>query len=158
MILFLTSNFYQTSLSIPLSDLSLISSSSSTPTTPHSLFHRSLSRFSSTTNQDHSFSNEHTLRSPTTTTYSRCFENLTPSSLTNSSIIGKKRKKNKNKQQTNEILLNTNNNNNYNHYSYDQENNLTYHVYLPEDTSDFIIIDDHQTFENLASPQKISSW
>jgi hypothetical protein len=151
MILFLTSNFYQTSLSIPLSDVSLIPSSPSSPSTPHSLFHRSLSRLSSTTtNSDHSFSNEHILRLPTTS-FSRCFERLTPPSSINSSLIGKKRRKNKNKQQTNEILLNTNNNNN----NHNEENcylqQSTYHVYLPEDSSDFIVIDE-QEFENI-TPQ-----
>ncbi len=154
MILFLTSNFYQTSLSIPVSDLSLIPSSPSSPSTPHSLFHRSLSRFSSTTtNQDHTFTNEHLLRLPTTS-FSRCFESLTPPSSTNSSIIGKKRRKNKNKQQ---ILLNTNNNNNNdihqqllnNEDDYLRQSN--YHVYLPDDTSDFIVIDE-QDFSNI-TPQ-----
>jgi hypothetical protein len=144
MILFLTSNFYQTSLLIPFSDLSLIPSS---PTTPYSLFHRSSSRLSTTTtNQDHSFSNEHILRLPTTTSFSRCFENLTPPSSTNSSIIGKKRRKNKNKQQSNEILLNTNNNNNNNNISNQDDCYLqqsTYRVYLPEDSFDFIVIDEH---------------
>jgi len=138
MILFLTSNFYQTSLLIPFSDLSLI------PSSPNSLFHRSSSRLSTTTNQDHSFSNEHILRLPTTTSFSRCFENLTPPSSTNSSIIGKKRRKNKNKQQSNEILLNTNNNNN--NISNQDDHYLqqsTYHVYLPEDSFDFIVIDEH---------------
>jgi hypothetical protein len=143
MILFLTSNFYQTSLLIPFSDLSLIPSS---PTTPYSLFHRSSSRLSTTTtNQDHSFSNEHILRLPTTTSFSRCFENLTPPSSTNSSIIGKKRRKNKNKQQSNEILLNTNNNNNNNISNQDDcyLQQSTYRVYLPEDSFDFIVIDEH---------------
>lgn len=153
MILFLTSNFFQTSqsstsLSISFSDLSLIPSSPSptTPTTPHSLFHRSLSRFSSTTtSQDHSFSNEHLLRLPTAS-FSRCIEKMTPPSSTNSSIIGKKRRKNKNKQQqSNEILLNTNNNNNnkdlfYERHDYSQQ--LTYNVILTEDNSDFIVIDE----------------
>ncbi|CAF4293993.1 unnamed protein product, partial [Rotaria magnacalcarata] len=88
MILFLTSTFYQTSqsssLSLSFSDLSLIQTSSSptTPTTPHSLFHRSLSRFSSTTSsQDHSFTNEHLLRLPPTV-FPRCIEKLTPPSST----------------------------------------------------------------------------
>jgi hypothetical protein len=160
MILFLTSNFYQTSLSIPFSDLSLIPSSPTSPSTPHSLFHRSLSRFSSTTtNQDHSFSNEHLLRLPTTS-FSRCFENLTPPLSTNSSIIGKKRRKNKNKQQqqSDEILLNTNNNNN--NHLFDEDNyysqQSTYHVYLPEDSSNFLVIDE-QEFENLTQ-QGSSSW
>jgi hypothetical protein len=157
MILFLTSNFYQTSLSIPFSDLSLIPSSPTTPTTPYSLFHRSLSRFSTTTttttNQDHSFSNEHLLRLPTTS-FSRCFENLTPPSSTNSSIIGKKRRKNKNKQQqSNEILLNTNNNNN-NISNQDQcyLQPSTYHVYLPEDSLDFFVIDEHD-LESIAQQE-----
>ena len=156
MILFLTSNFYQTSLSIPLADISSIPSSPPTSSTPHSLFHRSLSRFSSSTaSQDHSFSNEHLLRLPTNS-FSRCFESLTPPSSTNSSIIGKKRRKNKNKQQsgTNEILLNTNNNNN-NHRLCDETNGYlqqpTYQVYLPEDTCDLIVIDE-QTLENV-TPQ-----
>jgi hypothetical protein len=145
MILFLTSNFYQTSLSISFSDLPFIPPSSpTTPTTPHSLFHRSLSRFSSTTaSQDHSFPNEHLLRLPTTS-FSRCIENLTPPLSTNSSIIGKKRRKNKNKQQqSNEILLNTNNNNNHmineNGYYSPQP---TYNIYLPEDSSEFVVIDE----------------
>jgi hypothetical protein len=141
MILFLTSNFYQTSLSTSFSDLPFIPPSS--PTTPNSLFHRSLSRFSSTTaSQDHSFPNEHLLRLPTTS-FSRCIENLTPPLSTNSSIIGKKRKKNKNKQQqSNEILLNTNNNNqmtNENDYYSPQP---TYNIYLPEDSSEFVVIDE----------------
>jgi hypothetical protein len=145
MILFLTSNFYQTSLSF--SDLSLIPSSPTTPSTPHSLFHRSLTRFSSTTtSQDHSFTNEHLLRLPTTT-FSRCIENLTsPSSSINSSIIAKKRRKNKTKQQhqSNEMLFNTNNNNNNNMINekdnYSQKS--TYNVFLPEDCSDFVVIDE----------------
>lgn len=159
MILFLTSNFYQTSLSVPFADLSLIPSSPTSPTTSHSLFHRSLSRFSTTTstNQDHSFANEHLLRLPTTS-FSRCFDNLTPPSSTNSSIIGKKRRKNKNKQQqSNEILLNTNNNNNN---MFDKEDcylpQSTYHVYLPEDPGDFIVIDE-QELENLTQ-QEDFSW
>lgn len=154
MILFLTSNYYQTSLSIPLPDLPSVSSSSpTTPSTPHSLFYRSLSRFSSTTsNPDHTFSNEHLLRL-SANTYSRGFESLTTSSSssTNTSIIGKKRRKNKNKQSTNEYLLNTNNNNsnvsNENDSSFQQ---MTYQVYLPEESANFIIIDD-ATFENLSS-------
>ena len=160
MILFLTSNYYQTSLSIPYSDLSLIPSSPSTTTsTPHSLFHRSLSRFS-TTNQDLSLSNDHILRLPTTS-FSRCFETLTPPSSTNSSIIGKKRRKNKNKQQqqSNEILLNTNNNNNNNSVFNEEDYYLqqaTYHVYLPEDSTDFLVIDDSE-LENLTQ-QNTSFW
>jgi len=157
MILFLTSNFYQTSLSF--SDLSLIPSSPTTPSTPHSLFHRSLSRFSTTTtNQDHSFSNEHLLRLPTTS-FSRCFENLTPPLSTNSSIIGKKRRKNKNKQQqqSDEILLNTNTNNN--NHIFDEDNyysqQSTYHVYLPEDSSDFIVINE-QDLENITQQENFS--
>lgn len=152
MILFLTSNYYQTSLSIPLADLPSVSSSSpTTPSTPHSLFYRSFSRLSSTTsNQDHSFSNEHLLRL-STNSYSRCFESLTPPSSTNSSIIGKKRRKNKNKSTTNELLLNTNNNNNTsNEDDSSFQGTRTYQVYLPEETSDYIIIDD-QTFENISS-------
>ncbi|CAF2581500.1 unnamed protein product [Rotaria sp. Silwood2] len=154
MILFVTSTFYQTSqsstsLSISFSDLSLIPSSSAptTPTTPHTLFHRSLSRFSSTTtSQDHSFTNEHLLRLPTTA-FSRCIEKLTPPSSTNSSIIGKKRRKNKNKQQPpNEILLNTNNNNNNNSQIINEKDYYlqqpTYNVILAEDISDYIIIDE----------------
>jgi len=99
MILFLTSNCYQTSqsstsLSIPFSDLSLIPSSPTTaPSTRHSLFHRSLSRFSSTTtSQDYSFNNEHLLRLPTTS-FSRCADDLTSSSSTNSSNMKKTKKK-----------------------------------------------------------------
>lgn len=157
MILFLTSSYYQTSLSIPLADLPSVSSSSpTTPTTPHSLFYRSFSRLSSTTsNQDHSFSNEHLLRL-SSNSYSRCFESLTSPSSTNSSIIGKKRRKNKNKPTTNELLLNTNNNNNNSSSSSsfcvpnEEDLSTTYEVYLPEDTSDFIIIDD-QLFQNLSS-------
>jgi hypothetical protein len=154
MILFLTSNFYQTSqsstsLSISFSDLSLIPSSpTSAPSTPHSLFHRSLSRFSSTTtSQDHSFNNEHLLRLPTTS-FSRCADNLTSPSSTNSSNIGKKRRKNKNKQQqqqSNEILLNTNNNNNVKNENDDclQQQQPIFNVFLPEDCSDFVVIDEH---------------
>ncbi|CAF4324820.1 unnamed protein product [Rotaria socialis] len=161
MILFLTSTFYQTSqsssssLSLSFPDLSLIQTSSSsptTPTTPYSLFHRSLSRFSSTTSsQDHSFTNEHLLRLPSTV-FPRCIEKLTPPSSTNSSIIGKKRRKNKNKQQqhqrqqSNEILLNTNNNNNsYCNTMNEGDNYLqqsTYSVILPEDDAGFVIIDE----------------
>jgi hypothetical protein len=174
MILFLTSNFYQTTLlsstltlptatttattspsSTPLSvsfhDLSLISSSTttslpSTPSTPHSRFHRSLTRFPSTANQDHSFNTEHILRLPTTI-FSRCIDtmNLTPPLSTQSSIITKKRRKNKNKQQSNELLLNTNNNNNN---MINDEGNLlqqqqqNFSVYLPEDCVDFVVIDE----------------
>ncbi|CAF2128680.1 unnamed protein product [Rotaria magnacalcarata] len=156
MILFLTSTFYQTSqsssLSLSFSDLSLIQTSSSptTPTTPHSLFHRSLSRFSSTTSsQDHSFTNEHLLRLPPTV-FPRCIEKLTPPSSTNSSIIGKKRRKNKNKQQqrqqSNEIILNTNNNNNSYYNTMNESDNYlqqsTYSVILPEDYAGFCIIDE----------------
>ena len=156
MIMFLTSTFYQTSLSISFSDLSLIPSSSSasptTPTTPHSLFHRSLSRFSSTTaSQDHSFPTEHLLRLPSTS-FSRCIENLTPPSSANSSVIAKKRRKNK--QQSNEILLNTNNNNNNNMTN--DKNYLTqqstYSVFLPEDYSDSVVIDEQNNndwFDNV---------
>ncbi|CAF2873529.1 unnamed protein product [Rotaria sp. Silwood2] len=176
MILFLTSNFYQTTLlsstsilttttttaattsqpSTPLSvsfhDFSLLSSSStttsapSTPSTPHARFHRPLTRFSSTTNQDHSYNTEHILRLPTST-FSRCIDatNLTQPLSIQSSIIGKKRRKNKNKQQSNEILLNVNNNNNN---MENEEKNLqhqqqpTFDVILPEECSDFVVIDE----------------
>jgi hypothetical protein len=167
MILFLTSSFYQTSLSISSSDLSFIPPSPPTPSsTPHSLFHRSLSRFSSTASQDHSFPNEHLLRLPTTS-FSRCIENLTPPLSTNSSIIGKKRRKNKNKQQqANEILLNTNNNNN-NDIVNEEDYNLpqsTYNVFLPEDSSDFVVIDEENNndwLDNITQNfhlQRNSSW
>jgi len=142
MILFLTSAFYQTSLSIPLTDLSFVSSSSSptSPSAPHSLFHRSLSRFSSsTTNQDHSFANEHLRRMPTTS-YTRCFDNLTPPAST-------KRRKNKTKQQTsNDILLNTNNNNNNNSPQVFTEHLpvINYEVCLVEDSSDYAVIDEQE--------------
>jgi hypothetical protein len=172
MILLLTSNYYQTTLltssltstttsqpSTPLSvsfhDFSLLSSSTtsslpSTPSTPHSRYHRSLTRFSSTTSQDHSFNTEHILRLPTTT-FSRCTETVNTSHLTSplstqSSIIGKKRRKNKNKQQqSNELLLNTNNNNN--NMNNDEENSLQqqqqiFNVFLPEDCSDFMVVDE----------------
>ncbi|UJR23379.1 hypothetical protein I4U23_026388 [Adineta vaga] len=168
MILFLTSNFYQTSqsstsLSISFSDLSLIPSSPSTPTTPHSLFHRSLSRFSSTTtSQDHSLTNDHFLRLPTTS-FSRCIENITPPSSSNSSIIGKKRRKSKNKQsphQSDEMLFNTNNNNN--NQMINEEDNYSqqsiYNVCLPEDCTDFIVIDEQDKndwFHNLTQTFQI---
>jgi hypothetical protein len=157
MILFLTSNFYQTtrstssqsstSLSLSFHDLSLISptttSSPPTPSTPHSRFHRPLTRYSSTTNQDHSFNTEHILRLPSTT-FTRCIDttNLTPPSSAQSSVIGKKRRKNKNKQQqSNELLLNINNNNNNNteEVAIVQQ---TFNVFLPEDCSDFVVIDE----------------
>lgn len=156
MILFLTSTYYQTSqslTSLSFSDISLTQASSSptTPTTPHSIFHRSLSRLSSTTSQDHSFNNEHFYRLPPTV-FPRCVEKFTPSSsTTNSSIIGKKRRKNKGKQQqqqSNEILLNTNNNNNNNEYysTINETDNYlqqpTYNVMLAEDCSEFTVIDD----------------
>ena len=155
MILFLTSNFYQTSqsstsLSLSFSDLSLIPSSPTAPSTPHSLFHRSLSRFSSTTvSQEHSFTNEHLLRLPTTS-FSRCIENLTPPLSANSSIIAKKRRKNKNKQQnqSNEMLFNANNNNNNNNTINEKDNysqKSTYDVFLPEDCSDFVVIDEQDS-------------
>ncbi|CAF4618688.1 unnamed protein product [Rotaria sp. Silwood1] len=182
MILFLTSNFYQTTLlsstsiltttttttatttsqpSTPLSvsfhDLSLISSSTttslpSTPSTPHPRFHRPLTRYSSATNQDHSFNTEHILRLPTST-FSRCIDttNLTAPLSAQSNIVGKKRRKNKNKQQSNEILLNVNNNNNN---MENEEENLqqqqqqqhqqkqSFDVILPEECSDFVVIDE----------------
>ncbi|CAF1252724.1 unnamed protein product [Adineta steineri] len=175
MILFLTSNFYQTTLlssaltlptttttttstspiSTPLSvsfhDLSLISPTSPslppTPSTPHSRFHRPLGRFPSTINQDHSFNSEHILRLPSTA-FSRYNDttNLTPPLSTQSSLIAKKRQKKKNKQESNELVLNTNNNNNNNNYIVDEENILlqqqTFNVFLPEDCSDFIVIDE----------------
>jgi hypothetical protein len=155
MILFLTSNFYQTTtttstqssttLSVSFHDLSLISSSTttSTPSTPHSRFHRPLTRFSSTTNQDYSLNTEHILRLPTTT-FSRCIDtnNLTPPLSIQSSIIGKKRRKNKNKQQSNELLLNINNNNNNEQENLQQQQQQTFNVFLPEDSSDFVVIDE----------------
>jgi len=157
MILFLTSNFFQTTRSsqsltpllVSFHDLSLISSSSttsslpSTPSTPHSRFHRPLTRFSSTTNQDHSFNTEQILRL-TTTTFSRCIDtnNLTPTL----SVQSKKRRKNKNKQQqqSNELLLNINNNNNNmnDEQDYLQPQQQNFNVFLPEDCSDFVVIDE----------------
>ena len=157
MILFLTSSYYQTSLLIPLPDMSSVSSSSpTTPSTPHSLFYRSFSRLSSTTsNQDHGLANEHLLRL-SANSYSRAFESLTASSSTNASIIGKKRRKNKSKQSTNEYLLNTNNNNSHKSNKDDLSfQPMTYEVYLPEESVDFIIIDDQ--VENLTS-EETSSW
>ena len=157
MILFLTSNFYQTTttaattpcsppLSVSFHDLSLISPSTSlpsTPSTPHSRFHRPLTRFSSTTSQDHSFNTEHILRLPTTT-LTRCIDatNLTPPLSTQSSVIAKKRRKNKNKQQPNELLLNINNNNNNNNEEGNFSQQQTFTVFLPEDCSDFVVIDE----------------
>ena len=163
MILFLTSNFYQTSqssasLSLSFSDLSLIPSSSSstaatnslpnTPSTPHSLFHRSLSRFSSTTsNQEHPFSTEHLLRLPAAS-FSRCADHLTTPASANASLLGKKRRKNKAKQQlSNESLLNTNNSNNRCYSTQDDlHRQLSYpsisQVLLPTDCSQFLVIDD----------------
>ncbi|CAF0881899.1 unnamed protein product [Rotaria sordida] len=147
-------------LSVSFHDLSLISTSSSstttttslppTPSTSHTRFHRPLTRFSfsSTTNQDHSFNTEHILRIPSST-FSRCIDttNLTPQLSTQSNIIGKKRRKNKNKQQSNEILLNVNNNNNNNNNMDNEEDNLqqqpTFHVILPEECSDFVVIDEN---------------
>jgi hypothetical protein len=159
MILFLTSHFYQTTtssssqpstpLSVSFHDLSLLSSSTptslpSTPSTPHSRFHRSLTRFSPTANPDLSFNTEHILRLPTTT-LSRCIEtnNLTPPLSAQSNIIGKKRRKNKNKQQSNELLLNiNNNNNNMNDEPEKQQEQQMFNVFLPEDSSDFVVIDE----------------
>jgi hypothetical protein len=150
MILFITSNFFQTTRSsqsstpllVSFHDLSLISPS--TPSTPHSRFHRPLTRFSSTTNQDHSFNTEQILRlTTTTTTFSRCIDtnNLTPTL----SVQSKKRRKNKNKQQSNELLLNINNNNNNDmndEQDYLQPQQRTFNVFLPEDCSDFVVIDE----------------
>ncbi len=156
MILFLTSNFFQTTrssqsstpISVSFHDLSLISSSTtsslpSTPSTPHSRFHRPLNRFPSSTNQDHSFNTDLILRLPTST-FSRCIEtnNLTPSLSAQSNIIGKKRRKNKNKQQSNELLLNVNNNNNNMNEEQATLTQQTYNVFLPEDCSDFVVIDE----------------
>jgi hypothetical protein len=170
MILFLTSNFYQTTLlsststlptttttttsqsSPPLSvsfhDLSSPTSTSlpSTPSTPHSRFHRPLTRFSATTNQDHSFNTEHILRLQTTT-FSRCIDtvNFTPPLSVESSIMAKKRRKNKNKQPSNELLLNTNNNNNTRNNEEEdllEEQQQTFSVFLPEDCEDFVVIDE----------------
>lgn len=156
MILFLTSNFFQTttsstsqsstSLSVSFHDLSLISSSasSSLPSTQHSRFHRPITRFPSTTNQDHTFNTEHILRLPTTA-FSRCIDStpLTPTLSTQSNNIGKKRRKNKTKQQANEILLNVNNNNNtMNDEQETCQQQQVFNVLLPEDCSDFIVIDE----------------
>jgi hypothetical protein len=62
-------------------------------------------------------------------------------------VIGKKRRKNnKNKEQSNELLLNMNNNNNNNNNMNDQREVLlqqqTFNVFLPEDCSDFVVIDE----------------
>ena len=173
MILFITSNFYQTSqsstsLSLSFSDLSTISSVNATasmtsslpatPSSPHSLFHRSFSRFSSATNsQEHSFNNEHLLRLPTTS-FSRCIDNLTS---TKSNPTGKKRRKNKTKQDlTDEQLFNRNNKNNNNNNSNSfhddstssmiktsinylhQRNERTLDVFLPEECSDVFVVDE----------------
>ncbi|CAF1626827.1 unnamed protein product [Adineta ricciae] len=179
MILFLTSNFYQTTLlsssltlptttvttgttsptSTPLSvsfhDLSLISSSPttaslpSTPSTPHSRFHRPLTRFPSTTNQDHSYNTEHLLRLPTGTSaaFGRCFDamNLTPPLSAQSSLLAKKRRKNKSKPSPNELVLNTNNNNN-NQMAVDRDcffQQQNFQVFLPDDCLDCVVIDEH---------------
>lgn len=165
MILLLSSNFYQTSqsstsLSLSFSDLSLIPSSSTTstnslpnsPSTSHSLFHRSLSRFSSTTsNQEHSFSNEHLLRLPAAS-FSRCADHLTsPATSTNASLLGKKRRKNKPKQElANDSFLNTNNSNNRCYSTPDAFNRqasspFICQVLLPDDYSDFLVVDDSPT-------------
>ena len=159
MLLFLTSNFFQTTrpsqsstpLSVSFHDLSLISPTStsslpSTPSTPHSRFHRPLARFPSSTSQDHSFHAEHILRLPTSV-FPRCIEpnSLTPPLSASLNISGKKRRKNKNKQQTNEILLNVNNNNNNNNSIGEKQETLffpTYQVFLPEDCSNFLVIDE----------------
>ena len=187
MILFLTSNFYQTTLlscasiltsastasttatastsqsSTPLSisfhDLSLISATTttslpSTPSTPHSRFHRQFTRFSSTTNQEHSFNTEHLLRlPPASTRYNDAISpsNLTPPSSAQSSIMGKKRRKNKSKSQEqppSELLLNSNNNNNSN-TRFDTSDNhqllrqATFNVILADDGSDFVVVDEY---------------
>ena len=191
MILFLTSNFYQTTLlscasiltsastasttattstsqsSTPLSisfhDLSLISAATttatslpSTPSTPHSRFHRQFTRFSSTTNQDHSFNTEHLLRLPTA--FTRCNDTisssyLTPPSSAQPSIIGKKRRKNKSKSQEqppSELLLNSNNNNNSSSDSrFDTSDNHqwvpqpAFNVILADDGADFVVVDEY---------------
>ncbi|CAF0963379.1 unnamed protein product [Adineta ricciae] len=148
MILFLTSTFYQASqpFAMSFSDLSLIPSSPTTPTTSYSLFHRSMSRFpSTTTSQEHSFTNEHFLRLPSTS-YSRCLESLSPPSSNSSSLAGKKRRKSKNKQsphQSDEMLFNTNNNNNYRINTEDNySRQFVYNVCLPEDCTDFVVIDE----------------
>lgn len=163
MLLFLTSNFFQTTrssqpttpLSVSFHDLSLLSPTSpsslpSTPSTPHSRFHRSLARFPSSTNQDHSFHTEHLLRL-STSTFSRCIEpnSLTPPLSSSLNIPGKKRRKNKNKQQsTSEIFLNVNNNNNKK--SFDERQLMlaslpVYSVCLPEDCSNIVVIDEDST-------------
>ena len=143
MILFLTSNFYQTSLSMSSSDPSLIPSPT-VPSTPHPLFHRSRSRFSSTTtSQDHSLANEHRLRI-STASFPHRVERSMPLSLTDSTIISKKQRKNK-QQQSKEISLNTNNNNNRSLIN-DQDHYFqqsTYTVCLPEDYPNLNIIDEH---------------
>jgi hypothetical protein len=176
MILFLTSNFYQTrqsstSLSLPSSDLSVMHSSSSTnttvmslpstPSTAHTLFHRSLSRFSSTTTstQEKPFNNEHLRRLPTIG-LARCIDNVTSSSTvttpmtTNENILVKKRRKNKSKQSSsNEPRSNTNNNNNTRLPTTKHANNGStqpslFHVILAEDCSEMIVIDE---FDNMKS-------
>lgn len=160
MLLFLTSNFFQTTrssqsstpLSVSFHDLSLISPTStsslpSTPSTPHSRFHRPLARFPSSTSQDHSFHTEHILRLPASV-FPRCIEptSLTPPLSASLNINAKKRRKNKSKQQTNEILLNVNNNNNNNNLMEEQTLVLaTYQVFLPEDCSNFVVIDEENS-------------
>lgn len=145
-------------LSVSFHDLSLISTSTtnttasslpSTPSTPHSRFHRSITRFSSATNQDHSFNTEHILRYPTST-FSRCIDTstLTPSlTIPQSSFVGKKRRKNKTKQQSNELVLNVNNNNNKNidnikENVQQKQQQQTFTVILSEDCADYVVIDD----------------
>ena len=160
MLLFLTSTFCQTTrssisqsstpLSVSFHDLSLISSTPTslppTPTTPHSLFHRSLTRFPSNPSQDHSFNTEHLLRLPSSA-FSRSIEPtiLTPPLSAQSNISDKKRRKNKNKQQANEVVLNVNNNNNNvmtaKHDTLLQQQQ-TFSVLLPEDCADFVVIDE----------------
>ena len=192
-ILFLTSNFCQTTLlssasslaattttattattsqcSTPLSisfhDLSLIPSFASikttatslpsTPSASRSFLHHSLTRFSSTTNQDHSFNTENVRRLPTTT-LSRYIDtsNLTSLSSIKSSIFGRK---NKNKQPSNDLLLNVNNNNNNNINKEEgslqqQEQRHTINVSLPEDCSEFFVVDEQNDNDWLGNTKR----
>lgn len=148
-----TTSQSSTPLSISFHDLSSLSPTSSlpsTPCTPHSRFHRPLTRFSSTATQDHSFNTEHLLRLPNTLT--RCIDSLntnqfTPTLSTQSSLIGKKRRKNKNKpsqepQSPTELLVNTNNNNNNMEETTSSVQQGTFNVFLAEDCTDFVVIDE----------------
>lgn len=181
MILFLTSNFYQTtllsptsiltssttttlttsqssaSLSVSFHDLSLISSSSSssttssslppTPSVAHTRFHRTLPRFPSATNQDHSYNTEHITRKPQSTLprYNDS-SNLTSKLTIQSSIINKKRRRNKVKQDSNEVLVNSNNNNNNKLNTVQtavRQEQPAFNVIIAEDCPDFVIIDEN---------------